>query len=903
MTKQNLPRLVVFDGNALIHRAFHALPPLTTKSGELVNAVYGFTTTLLRALKDFEPTYCVVTFDLPAPTFRHKKYKEYKATRVKADQSLYDQIPRVKEVVEALNIPIMTAEGLEADDVIATLATQAATKNIETVIVTGDLDTLQLVNPLIKVYTMRRGLTDLMIYDENAVKEKYGLKPDQMIDYKILRGDPSDNIPGIPGVGEKTASDLLQKFTTIEGIYAHLPELPERLRQTLEATRKQIGFNRQLVALVHEAPVELDLEKCTLHDYDRSKAVQLFQQLEFKSLMSRLPMPNQAKQGELFFTTPADKSLPFKIHLVTDAKALDQLVTKLDAAKSLVVDTETDFLDGNLIGLSLAVDDKQAWYVPCAHKNLNGVKNQLSKGLVLKKLAPILEKIPLPKGGHNIKYDYTILRRENIILQPLSFDTMVASYLLNPTSRNHNLDNVSFVELGYEKIPLTALIGPKKTGNLAEAPLEKVSRYSAEDAHTTFRLWQKLAPELKAHHLDKLFHDMEMPLVSVLGDMERLGIKLDTKYLAALSKRLQGRLKILEQTIYDQAGQTFNVNSPRQLADIIFNKLKLSSTEIRKGKTGLSTAAGELEKLRHKHPIIDQLLEYRELAKLLNTYIDALPKLVSPRDHRLHTSFNQAITATGRLSSSDPNLQNIPVRTDVGQEIRKAFIAEKGFELVSADYSQIELRIIADLAKDKEMMAAFRAGRDIHSETAKELGIARRMAKIVNFSIIYGTSSYGLSKALGIDPHEAQVLIDKYFITFAGISQYMANTINNARTEGYVATMFNRRRVIPEISSGNINVRQGAERAAINMPVQGTAADIMKMAMLKIADYFKELSENRARLLLQVHDELILEVAKDDVPKVAKKVKALMEVVNPLSIPLIAEVKSGPSWQDMAPIK
>lgn len=912
MNKKPLPRLVLIDGNALVHRAFHALPPLTTKKGELVNAVYGFTTTLLKSLKDLQPTYCAVTFDLAAPTFRHIEYKEYKATRVKADQSLYDQIPRVKEIVRTLNIPIFEKEGFEADDIIGTLATQAAKQNIEIVIVTGDLDTLQLVNHLVRVYTMKRGLTDMVIYDSEAVKEKYSLTPEQFIDYKALRGDPSDNIPGVPGVGEKTATQLLIKYDSIEGIFQHLDELPDRQRQLLKSNQENLKTNKRLVTIVCDVPIKLELKECTLHDYDRPAAIKLFQELEFKSLLPRLPAstnsnrdetesPSSAKQGELF-TPNQSQPLPFRHHIITNEQDLNQLIADLKKSSGFVIDTESNYLDGGLIGLSFAYNKTHAWYVPVAHKANLTPKGQLQKSLVLKKLRPILENIHLPKGGHNLKYDYNVLCRENIHLRPLSFDTMIASYLLNPGSRNHNLDSISFTELGYEKIPLTELIGVKKLGNLAEAPLDKVARYSCEDAYTTYLLWQKFTPELKTHGLETLFHELEMPLVSVLADMERLGIKIDTDHLAKLERELEKRLQALEKDIYQEAGIEFNINSPRQLADILFNTLHLASEDIRRGKTGLSTAANELEKLRHTHPIIEKLIKYRELTKLQNTYIEALPKLVLPRDGRVHTNFNQTVTTTGRLSSSNPNLQNIPIRSDMGQEIRRAFIAEAGFTLLSADYSQIELRLMAHIANDEAMIGAFRNNRDIHAETSQSLGVDRRMAKIINFSIIYGTTAYGLSQALGIDTKEAQALIDRYFSRFPKVAKYIDATIRQARQLGYVSTLFGRRRYMPEIKSSNFAVRQGAERAAINLPLQGTAADIIKIAMIKIADYLKPLGKERIRLLLQVHDELVLEVKKEDLPKIAKEVKRLMESAGQFKVPLIAEVKAGPNWRDMQPL-
>ncbi len=918
MTKT--PRLMLIDGNALIHRAFHAIPPLTTKSGELVNAVYGFTMILLKAIKDLEPDYCAVSFDLPAPTFRHEVYKEYKANRVKADQGLYDQIPRIKEMVQVLNLPIYEQAGFEADDIIGTLTTQATSKNIETVIVTGDLDTLQLVNGLSKVYTMRKGFSDTVIYDIAAVNDRYGLTPEQFIDYKSLRGDSSDNIPGIPGIGEKGATTLLQKYDTIEGILSHLEELPDRTRIALEENKDRLVLNKHLVTIVRDVPIELHLTPCMVEDYNREKAIRLFQELEFNSLLPKLPKstapaakPTQTSNQMDLFATPSPHPSPlpqpsslatnyqlpatlFSAHLITKKEDLQSLLSKLDQATNIVIDTEQDYLHGNLIGISLAIDDQEAYYIPMNHKNCGTIKC-LELKYIIETLKPVLENEKIPKIGHNIKYDYTNLRKYGIILNPVHFDTMIASYILNPGSRSHSLDAASFVELGIEKIPLSSLIGDNKKGSVADAPLEQVGLYSAEDAHCTYRLWQKYAPEIEKHHFEKLFYDLEMPLVKILADMEITGIMIDVDYLANLQKTLRTRLGELEQGIYVDCGMTFNIASPKQLSDVLFNTLKLPTAEIKKGKTGgLSTAVDALEKLKGTHPVIAKIMQYRELAKLLNTYIETLPLMADPRG-RIHTSFNQTITSTGRLSSSDPNLQNIPTKTELGQEIRRAFVARPGYQLVAADYSQIELRVMAHMAKDKNMINAFNDGRDIHAETSKSLNIDRRMAKVVNFSIIYGTSAYGLARALEIDIHTAKTLIDQYFATYSGVKQYMDDTVAFAKKEGYVETLFGRKRYIPEIYSTSPMVRNSAERAAINMPIQGSAADIMKLAMIDVDKYIK--TEPNTEVLLQVHDELIIETPEGQVDQIAQNMKKIMESAAKLDVPLIVDIESGPNWADL----
>ncbi len=900
---KKIPKLVLVDGNALIHRAFHALPLLTTKNGELVNAVYGFATTLLKVIKDINPDYCAVSFDLAAPTFRHLEYKEYKANRVKADQSLYDQIPRVKELVAALNIPIYEKEGFEADDIIGTISSQATQQNIETIIVTGDLDTLQLVNHLIKVYTMKKGLTDTVIYDGDAVYDRYGLTPKQFIDYKALRGDTSDNIPGIPGIGEKGATNLLNKYNSIDGIFSHLDELPERIRQSLDNNQEQLQLNKKLVSIVLDVPIEFIPKKCLIEDYDREKAVKLFQDLEFKSLLPRLPSAKTQilSQGDLFQTIEKTdqkvSSITFKDHLVTSEKQLDDLTQKLSKAKNFAFDTESDFLHGILIGISICFDDKSAYYVPVNHRSC-GPRTCLEEKLVLEKIRPFFEKPDILKIAHNLKYDYTILRHEGLNLFGPFFDTMIASYILNPGSRSHSLDNLSFIELGHEKISITALIGQNKKGSMSDSKLEDISRYSCEDAYCTFQLWKKFSPEIDKKNLKELFYDLEMPLVAILADMEITGVKIDIPYLQELDLKLKNRLAEIEKSIYQKSGATFNIGSPKQLSEVLFDKLKLSATDIKKGKTGLSTAAGELEKLKGAHPVIPLILEHRELSKLLNTYVEALPKLTDSAS-RIHTSYNQTITSTGRLSSSDPNLQNIPIRTDLGKEIRRSFITETDFTLIAADYSQIELRVMAHISQDKAMIDAFNSDRDIHAETSARLNIDRRMAKVVNFSIIYGTSPYGLARALEIDQHLAKKLIDNYFTTYPGVAKYMTEIVFFAKQKGYVETIFGRRRYIPEIFSSNAVIRNSAERAAINMPVQGTAADIMKLAMIKIDQYLQTLPTGQANLLLQVHDELVVEAKNKYLNDVAKNMKQIMESAYQLDVPIIVELESGPNWRDM----
>jgi DNA polymerase-1 len=912
---KKLKRLVLVDGNALIYRAFHALPPLTTKNGELVNAVYGFTTLLLKAIHDLNPEYVAVAFDLAGPTFRHTEYKEYKATRAKTPDELKSQFERVHEVVKTLNIPIFTAKGFEADDVIGTLSRLGTKQGIETIIVTGDMDTLQLVDDAVKVYTMRKGFTDTVVYDREAIKEKYGLTPEQFVDFKALKGDNSDNIPGVAGIGEKTASTLITAFDSLDKLYEFLEKEPiesapvkitPRIKDILLTGKESAYQSQHLSRIVCDIPMELDLKTTELHDYDRPKAIQLFQDLEFKSLVARLPETGEssapvslAKKDEAqssLFAEPEKKIetkvVNAKYHIVETEQELTELVKKLEKAKVFAVDTETDTLNGPVIGISVAMKAEEAWYIPT-----NG---KLSKKAVVAALKPVLENEKIEKTGHNMKYDYLALRKDGITINPLSFDTMIASFLLNSNSRQHNLDLVAFTELGVEKIPLAELIGAKKLDSLADVDIEKVGQYAAEDADITFRLYELFKERMQDDSQKKIFYEFEMPLVPVLASMEERGIILDCDYLAEMSKRVTKRQEQLIKEIYEQAGQEFNINSTQQLSVILFDKLQLSHPNIKKTKSGTSTAASELEKLRGMHPIIELLFEYREVTKLLSTYIDSLPKVVDAKS-RIHTNYSQTIAATGRLSSIDPNLQNIPIKTDLGREIRNAFVTEPGNKLVSADYSQIELRVVAHLASDASLIKAFKENRDIHQDVADTLGVDRRVGKTLNFAVLYGQGAFSTAGQLGIPMVQAKEYIDKYFTTYRGVRRYLDKTLADAKETGYVETIFGRRRYVPEINASNFAIRGGAERIATNMPIQGTAADIMKLAMLKIA-HSDVLEKFNAHMLLQVHDELVFELPEKDVEAFSREIKNAMETAWELTVPLQAEVKVGDNWGVMTPL-
>ncbi|OGY43302.1 MAG: DNA polymerase I [Candidatus Buchananbacteria bacterium RIFCSPHIGHO2_01_FULL_39_8] len=898
-------KFIIIDGNALIHRAWHALPPtLTTKSGEIVNAVYGFTMTLLKVLKDLKPDYLAVTFDLAGPTFRHQEYKEYKATRVKQADELYAQIPRIKEVVKTFNIPIYEKSNFEADDVIATLVKDKQVEKINSVIVTGDLDTLQLVDENTEVYTMHKGISDTITYNIAAVKRRFeGLMPYQMVDYKALRGDPSDNVPGVKGIGEKGAINLLKEFKTLENIYKNIdsPKITDRYRNLLQEHKKEATMSKKLCQLINDVPIKFKLTEAKVKGFDAAEVVALFQELEFKSLINKLP--KELQHGTMPGQTTLDfgthqvraKSQNVKYELIDNDDKFEKFLAQLKKQKIFAIDTETSSIDpfnSKLLGVSFCWKDGGAFYLPAAEPWLEQIK-------------PTLENDQIKKVGHNIKFDLESLRTAGINLKGISFDTMVASYLINPGSRQHNLDGLVFTELGYQMQPITDLIGKGKNQiSLEQVPIQQVSDYSCEDADFTWRLVKPLTEQLKKNNNLGLLEKIEVPLISVLAEMESNGVIIDTTFLSQMGKEVGKKLEEIETKIFKLAGTKFNVASPIQLKEILFDRLKISTQGLGKTKTGISTAASELEKLKGTHKIIDYIIEFRELAKLKSTYLDALPKLVNPLDGRVHTSFNQTVAATGRLSSSDPNLQNIPIRTELGQQIRKAFIAPSGYKILSADYSQIELRIIASLANDKRMIESFKKGEDIHTRTAAEINeipldkVTKEMryaAKAINFGIIYGQGAWGLSEYAGISRERAEEFIDRYFLIHQSIQKFLEETKKLSHEKGFVETWFGRRRYLPEINSSIQPIRAGAERMAVNHPIQGTAADLMKLAMIAIQQSLGKISLE-TKLILQVHDELVFEVPEKDIKKVAKFVEKSMEDVYELRAPVETHIEAGNSW-------
>jgi len=836
-------RILLIDANALVHRAYHALPSLTTKDGQPVGAIYGFFQIFLKAVGDLKPKYVVMAFDTPSPTFRHEIYTDYKATRQKAPDELYEQFPVIKDIIGTLNLPIFEIPGFEADDIVGTLARQAEDQGLETIIVTGDLDEVQLVTENTEVYTMRKGFTDTVIYHIEEVKNRFQMMPSQIVDYKALRGDASDNIPGVPGIGEKTATDLIVKFGSLDGIYKAVEgnslEIKDRVKNTLSEYREQAYLSQKLAQINTHVPLTLAINDSVLGNFDRNEVVQMFQKFEFRTLLSKIPQSFMEETKER-----TKESAFFNCHHIKDFKALDEFIKRAEKEPVWIIDTETESLDRfkpEIVGFSVAFDAKEAWF---ARFNKDfPIKD------VLAKIKPYLKNPDIKKVGHNIRYDYFVFRGNGIELAPLYFDTMLAAYILAPGDRRYNLDDLSFMEFGYEKIHLLDLIGKGRDQiKVSEVPEEKILTYACEDVIMTYKLYEKYKESLKKETLSNIFEGIEMPLVPVLARMETNGVLVDSKILNEMSKDFDVKIKELEKEIHAQAGQEFNINSPAQLKKILFEDLEVQKNVSndkwhgpKKVKTGgYSTAASELTKLKNAHPIIGKISKYRELTKLKNTYIDTLPELLG-EDGRIHTSYNQTGTATGRLSSYEPNLQNIPIRTEIGREIRKAFVAGKGNVLVSADYSQIELRLIAELAQDERMIKAFNEGADIHTKTAAEIaGIdirdvsyeQRRAAKAINFGVIYGISAHGLTESLGIPNEEAKSYLNRYFENHPAVKEYMTNTVALANELGHVDTIFGRKRFLPEINSSNFMVRSGAERMAINFPAQGTAADIMKIRSL-----------------------------------------------------------------------
>ena len=889
------PLLVLFDGHALIHRAFHALPRLSaSKTGEPTGAVYGFVLMLLKVLQDHRPTHLAIAFDRPTPTFRHQEFGEYKAQRPKAPDELVRQIGRVRDVVKAFNIPVFEMDGYEADDILGTISRQATAGGLDTIIVTGDNDELQLASERVKVLLPQRGFVESSLVDGAAVAEKYGIKPVQIPDLKGLKGDPSDNIPGVTGIGEKTAARLIQQFGGVEGIYEHLDEVtPEKLREVLRAQEPQARQSKRLATIVTDVPIDFNLESCRAVTYDRDAVVQLFRELEFFKVLNRLP--TFAGMSE---KVPGSPELGAgKYSLLDTAAALEEAFAKLAGAKSLTVRLVTERREqgrAEVFGLALGIPSDEVFYLSFGSAGLDATQ-------ALSRLQPLLADERIGKLVHDGKDAVKILAERGTQLRPLEFDTMIAAYLLGEKAAE--LPALALSKLGVE-IAVPERPSAKRS-LFTEVNVAERVRNACAEVRAIDGLRSMLQSELEQQGLMKLFTEVEMPLVAVLADMERNGVALDKGLFQEMSQGLGRQLVSLENQIYAFAGHHFNINSPQQLGTVLFSELKLPGG--RKTKSGYSTDASVLDGLRASYPIVKLILEYRQLAKLRSTYIDALPSLVNPGTGRLHTTFNQAATATGRLSSSDPNLQNIPIRGDLGKQVRRAFVAAPSCVLVSADYSQIELRILAHLSQDERLLTAFREDKDIHASTAAEVfgvpmtGVTpdmRRVAKVVNFGIIYGMSDYGLEQATELSRDQAAQFIAAYFQRYPGVKSFLDSTKQKARERGYVETVMGRRRYIPDLDSGNRQVREAAERMAINMPVQGTAADIIKVAMVNLQRGIDRRGF-KSRLILQVHDDLLLESPLEEAEQAKALLGEVMSGAMQLSVPLKVEVKVGKNWGEM----
>jgi DNA polymerase-1 len=903
-------KLVLFDGNALVHRAYHAIPPLTLKkTGEMVNAAYGFVSMLLKVINEIKPTCYAIAFDRKAPTFRHQLFDQYKAQRPAMPEELASQLGRVRQIVQAFNMPVFEMDGYEADDMLGSLSQQATEQGIETVLVTGDADAMQLVSPTVKVLYPKphKSFSDTILFDAAAVLGKYGVKPEQIADLKVMQGDTSDNIPGVPGIGPKTAVSLLQKFASIEDIYNRIDEVtPLKLKEKLVINEAIARRSKELTTIVRDAPVKLDLSACRITNFDRNQVSELFRELEFFSLLNKLPGTGVAEAPQAQMQMRIETA-PSTCSIVNTNDGLTELVAHLESAKSFAFDTETNGLNPmqtKLVGISFSTAPGQAYYLPVGHDLVLGQVPQLPKNEVIAGLKPVLESMDTGKTAHNGKFDMGVMAEFGIEVNNLTFDTMVAAYLLG--EKNLALKGLAFDKLGIEMTTITEIIGSgSKQIPMSQAEVSTVADYCGADADMTGRLMTLLKPELEKQGLWQLFNEVEMPLVPVLLTMERNGVLLDTDLLHELSRRLSSDLLKLEADIYNAVGHQFNINSSQQLSIVLFEELHLPKA--RKTASGYSTDAAVLEELRPAHPVIGMVLDYRQLAKLKSTYIDALPDLINPKTGRVHTSFNQTRTATGRLSSSDPNLQNIPIRGDLGKQVRQAFIAPPGTILLAADYSQIDLRSLAHLSQDKALVSAFCNNEDIHTATAAQLYSVtpdkvtpdmRRLAKTVNFGVIYGMSEYGLEQATELSREDAGKFIRAYFDKYPQVKEYLENTKQQARTKGYVQTILGRRRYIPEINSPNRNIREAAERMAINMPVQGTSADIIKVAMVRLDREMKQ-RKAKSKMILQVHDELIFEVPEDELTMESNLAHDTMANAVPLSVPVKVDMKQGQNWGEM----
>lgn len=897
-------KLFVIDGHALCYRAYYAFikNPLINSQGQNTSAIYGFARMLFKLLQEQKPDYLIVAFDPPKKSFRFKLYPDYKANREKMPHDLKNQIDEIKNMMDVLGICRIEDDEYEADDILGSIAEQMAGKDLEVILVTGDKDALQLVNDNVSIYANKKGISEYEIYDVDAVREKLHLLPEQVVDYMSLTGDTSDNVPGVRGIGEKTAQKLLGKYSTLDNLYDKIDEITGKQKNQLADNIDMAYLSRELVTIKRDVKLDLDVNNLTYSGTQSEKAKEYFHSIEMNSLVRDY---FQVKEDDKETGIDSEKNILYEI--VRTEERLKEVIEIIRKKGEVAIDTETTSLlhvEADLVGISMSVEEMEGWYIPMQSRGLFS-DEYLDGTISLYMLKPLLEDESIKKIGHNFKYDLVVLRRAGVDVKGVSFDTMVASYLLNPGDRRHNMDDLALKHLNHRNITYKELTGTGKSKvPIEEVPLEKLAEYAIEDADITYRLYRLFKPELVDNELDGLFYTIEMPLVMVLADMEMNGVKIDVQHFDKMSVANERMLEGVVTDVYREAGEEFNINSTRELSQILFTRLGLKPQK--KTKTGFSTDITVLEALKGDHPIIDYLIDYRTLSKFKSTYIDALPKMVSSETGRIHTSYNQTVAVTGRLSSSNPNLQNIPIKDELGRDIRKGFVPEKGHLLMSADYSQIELRLAAHLSGDENMIKAFKDGIDIHNLTASRVnGVEienidshmRRQAKIINFAIIYGVSPFGLARQADIGVKEAAWFIKIYFETYPGFKKYMDSTIAYAREHGFVKTMLGRKRDIPDINSTVTFRREGAERAAINTPIQGTSADMIKIAMIDINRFFKE-NDLKSRMIMQVHDELVFEVYHGEKELVEKTVREMMEKAIELLVPVIVDIGWGENWDE-----
>ncbi len=910
-------KIMILDGNSLLFRAFYAMPPLKTKKGQYTNAVYGFLMMLYKLKEIYAPDYICTAFDPQKPTFRHEQYAQYKAGRAKAPNELIEQFSLIREVLGIHNIKCIEIEGFEADDVAGTIACEAEKNGAEVYLVTSDRDYLQLINDNIKVLLTKKGVTNIKEMDAQAIQDEYGITPEQFVDLKSLMGDQSDNIPGVGGVGEKTALKLIQNYKSLDNIYEHIDEIKGKLKEKLEADRMQAYMSRTLAEIIKDIPVEFDIEEFKVQEPDNEKLMELYDNLEFRNFKKRINV-NEVSQAKSDEKTDGDKQMSLfdmpenevkryscemqnSIVYVDSEDYIDEIKPAISESKKMALKFLLDnerALYGNAVALCISDCCEKTYYIDFEKIN---EKNMLSS------LKGLFESKEIAKIGHSLKNESIYLMKNGINLNYIKFDSEIAKYLLNPSESSYSIDKLAYEYLGEDYPSDNDYLGTGKNRiSFRNVELQKRKDYMFNYINTVIKSEEKILAEIYGLNMANLFENIEIPLIEVLAYMEFVGFKVDVEVLNKLGVHFAEKIKNLEEKIYELSGEKFNINSPKQLSTILFEKLSLPV--IKKTKTGISTDAEVLEKLRSEHEVVSLILDYRQMVKLNSTYVEGLKGVVNKNTKRVHSVFNQTITTTGRISSTEPNLQNIPTRSEEGKELRKAFVAEEGYVLCDADYSQIELRVLAHLADEKKLIEAFEHHMDIHTKTASEVfkvdikdvtSVMRSRAKAVNFGIVYGISDYGLSRDLSIPRKEAKGYIDNYLSYYSNIDKYMKNIIEQGKRDGYVETYFGRRRYIPELSSRNFNIRAFGERVALNTPVQGTAADIIKAAMIGV---YKRLKNNnmKSRLILQVHDELIIEAHESELEEVKKIIQEEMENVvdKSFKVHLDADVNVGDSWYD-----